>query len=162
MPYKAGRSADWVKLKCLGREEFFVLGWTPPGGSRQGIGSLALGFYDVQTQRHFAGSVGTGFSDQELISLRARLQATQSSKPECLLVAGEQPDRQIRWVAPEIVVEVSFTAWSGDGRVRHAVYHGVREDKTLHEVVMEVPDPEFLRRAVKIVSIMSSGPRAPT
>ena len=49
-PYRAGRGRGWVKVKCRGREEFVVLGWTPPGGSRTGLGSLHVGYYDPQRQ----------------------------------------------------------------------------------------------------------------
>src|SRR5438094_738127 len=52
-PYRAGRSAAWLKIKCLGRDDLIVLGWTPPGGSRPGIGALALGFYDPERNRHY-------------------------------------------------------------------------------------------------------------
>ncbi len=72
-PYRAGRGHGWVKVKCLGREEFIVLGWTPPGGSRTGLGSLHLGYYDPQGRLHYAGGVGSGFSEQELARLTKRL-----------------------------------------------------------------------------------------
>src|ERR1700712_3438095 len=65
--YRAGRRPSWLKIKASGREDFIVLGWTPPGGSRRGIGGLALGFYDQIGQLHYAGVVGTGFSDRELL-----------------------------------------------------------------------------------------------
>ena len=155
-PYRAGRSADWLKVKCLGREDFVVLGWTPPGGSRQGIGALAVGFYDPSGQLHYAGQVGTGFTDKELLALRAQLEAMPSASPTSLLIAGEAPDRSVRWVAPSLVAEVSFTAWSGEGRVRHPVYLGLREDKAASDVVLAVPDPDAPRRATRVVS--SNGP----
>jgi bifunctional non-homologous end joining protein LigD len=148
-PYRAGRSAAWLKIKCLGREDLVVLGWTLPGGSRHGIGALVVGFYEPSGDLHYAGQVGTGFSDKELLALRAQLEAMPSAPPVALLVAGEEPDRSIRWVAPSLVAEVNFTAWSGEGRVRHPVYLGLREDKAASEVVMAVPDSEAPRRAVK-------------
>jgi bifunctional non-homologous end joining protein LigD len=157
-PYRAGRSAAWLKVKCLGREDFVVLGWTPPGGSRLGIGALAIGFYDLDGSLHFAGQVGTGFSDKELLALRAQLAAMPLAPPASLLVAGEAPDRAIRWISPSLVVEVSFTAWSGEGRVRHPVYLGLREDKAASEVVMAVPDPETERRAAKLSRLVDSSP----
>ena len=157
-PYRAGRSPDWLKVKCLGREDLVVLGWTPPGGSRQGIGALAVGFYDPSGQLHYAGQVGTGFSDKELLALRAQLEVLASLPPTSLLVAGDPPDRTIRWIAPSLVAEVSFTAWSGEGRVRHAVYQGLREDKPAADVVMAVPDPEAPRRAVRPAGAVISAP----
>jgi bifunctional non-homologous end joining protein LigD len=152
--YRPGRSAAWRKVKCQGREDFVVLGWTPPGGSRRGVGALAVGFYDPEERLHYAGAVGTGFSDKELISWRTHLETMRLSSPPSLQVAGDPPDRQIRWVRPELVVELSFTAWSGEGRLRHPVFLGLREDKTAREVVMPVPDPEAQRREVKPLTVV--------
>ncbi len=73
-PYRAGRGHGWVKVKCQGREEFVVLGWTPPRGSRTGIGALHVGFYDREHRLHYAGGVGTGFSEDELTRVRAKLE----------------------------------------------------------------------------------------
>ena len=144
-PYRPGRGPDWIKLKCAGREEFVVIGWTPPGGSRVGIGALELGFYDPDGKLHYAGGVGTGFTDGELRSLRLRLDALSAEPPPGLLVSGEKVDRKILWVRPELVAEVQFTGWSGAGRVRHGVYLGLREDKPAEEVVRAVPDPAAAR-----------------
>jgi len=43
-PYAPGDRGIWVKSKCLNREEFVVVGWTDPEGSRPHIGALLLGF----------------------------------------------------------------------------------------------------------------------
>ena len=144
-PYRAGRNTDWIKLKCANREEFIVLGWTPPAGRREGIGSLHLGFHDPAGALHYVGGVGTGFKDQELAALRKRLDPLSATAPAGLLLAGERPDTKITWVKPELVAEVQFAGWSGAGRVRHGVYLGLREDKPVSEVVRDVPDPEAVR-----------------
>jgi bifunctional non-homologous end joining protein LigD len=144
-----------LKIKAIGREDFVVLGWMPPGGSRQGIGSLVLGFYDPLGRMHYVGSVGTGFSDRELLDYSLLCEALSSTPPASLVVAGDQLDRSIRWIRSELIVEVSFTARSGEGRVRHPVYLGLREDKVAPEVVMEVPDPTAERRAVTPVASTS-------
>jgi bifunctional non-homologous end joining protein LigD len=153
--YRGGRRSSWLKIKALGREDFVVLGWTPPGGFRQGIGSLALGFYDPTGRLHYAGLVGTGFSDRELLDYAVLCEALSSTPPALLVVAGDKPDRTIRWTRPELIVEVSFTAWSGEGRVRHPVYLGLREDKVAAEVVMDVPDPTAEWRVVAPVGSSS-------
>ena len=139
-PYRPGRSHDWVKLKCAGREEFVILGWTPPRRSRVGIGALEVGFYDPDGHLHYAGGVGTGFTDGELRALRVKLDLINDEAPPGLLVSGEKPDRSIVWVRPELVAELQFVGWSGGGRVRHAVYLGLREDKPAMDVVRPVPD----------------------
>jgi bifunctional non-homologous end joining protein LigD len=150
-PYRPGRSHDWIKLKCAGREEFIVLGWTPPAGTRAGVGALHLGYFDPDRHLHYAGGVGSGFTDGELRTLRASLDRLSADPPEELLWSGEKPDRKIEWVRPVLVAEVQFVGWSGDGRLRHAVYLGLREDKAVSEVVRPVPDsqapPKPARRA---------------
>jgi bifunctional non-homologous end joining protein LigD len=146
-PYRAGRGHAWLKLKCQGREEFIVLGATPPAGSRQGLGALHLGFHDPDGKLHYAGGVGTGFTDAELKRLHARLETMAAPPPKGLLVAGDPPDRAINWVRPELVAEVQYTGFSGAGRVRHGVYLGLRDDKKPAEVVREPPDPEATRVA---------------
>jgi len=147
-PYRAGRGHDWLKVKCQQREEFVVLGWTPPGGSRSGLGSLHLGFYDAQGRLHYVGGAGTGFSGDELKQLRERLDRLAAPAPKDLLVAGDPLDRSIHWVRAELVVEVQFAGWSGSGRVRQAVYLGLREDKAAKEVMRELPDAEAERGPV--------------
>jgi bifunctional non-homologous end joining protein LigD len=148
-PYHAGRRRDWLKLKCAGREEFVVLGWTAPQGSRSGIGSLHLGFFDADGRLHYVGGVGTGFSDTELKAIRAQLDGlAEKTSPPGLLYAGDPPPRDIRWVRPALVVEVQFLGWSGAGKLRHAVYLGMREDKSAGEVVREIPDPEAARQTL--------------
>ena len=140
-PYRAGRGKSWLKLKCQGREEFIVLGWTPPEGSRAGLGALHLGYDDDKGTLHYAGGVGTGFTDRELAALRRRLDGIAAAPPR-MRFAAEPPERSVQWVKPELVAEVQYGAWSGSGRVRHAVYLGLREDKSAREVVRPVADPE--------------------
>lgn len=150
-PYRAGRGHDWVKVKCQGREEFIVLGWTPPHGSRTGLGALHLGYYDQQHRLNYAGGVGTGFSEDELATLRDKLDARAADPPRGLLMAGDPLDKSIHWVRPELVAEVQFVSWSGSGRVRQAVYLGLREDKSADEVVRDLANPEAERKPVNPV-----------
>ena len=158
-PYQPGRGHGWLKMKCLGREEFIVLGWTPPQGSRTGLGALHLGYYDPQHRLHYAGGVGTGFSEQELAALRQKLDALAGSAPRGLLIAGDPPDRTIRWVQPELVTEAQYVSWSGSGRVRHAVYLGLRDDKTAADVVRDIANPEAERKPVYPTQPRTAVPR---
>jgi bifunctional non-homologous end joining protein LigD len=146
-PYRSGRGHSWLKVKCTGREELIVLGWTPPRGSRTGLGSPHLGYYDGKGGLHYAGGVGTGFSDDELSRLAQRLRKLAAGAPKGLLVGGDEPlDNAIRWVKPELVAEVRLTSWSGSGRVRQSVYLGLREDKRAKEVVREPADAKSQRK----------------
>lgn len=151
-PYVPGRGHGWVKVKCQGREEFVVLGWTPPAGSRTGFGSLHVGFYDPAGALHYVGGVGSGFTDRELGPLRTRLEALRAPPPAGLLYGEEPPPRDLTWVRPELVVEVQYLGWSGGGRLRQAVFLGLREDKAAREVVRDVPNPDIARRVLHAAS----------
>ncbi len=145
--YRGGRGPDWLKVKCENREEFLVLGYTPPSGSRRGIGALQLGFHAPDGTLHFAGGCGTGFSARTLTALAATLEGLAGTRPDRLL-GTEPPPRQTRWVQPELVVEVRHAGFTGGGMVRHASFQGVREDKQADAVVRAVPEAQGERRAL--------------
>ena len=144
-PYRPGRGPGWIKLKCQGREEMVVLGWTPPAGSRTGFGALHVGYFDPQGQLHYAGGLGSGFDTKTLTALKKRLDALKADAPPDMLVSGDPIDRSVTWVRPELVVETEYTGWSGAGRLRHPVFLGLREDKPAAEVVRDLADPEAPR-----------------
>jgi bifunctional non-homologous end joining protein LigD len=148
-PYRPGRSSAWLKIKCRNREEFVVLGWTPPQGHRSRLGSLHVGYYDPSGDLHYAGGVGTGFNARELSVLRGRLDRLPATGSQRVLYAGDPLDRTVRWVQPELVVEVEYAGWSGSGRLRHSVFLGIREDKRATEVVRKIADPRAVRTPVK-------------
>jgi bifunctional non-homologous end joining protein LigD len=159
--YHSGRGREWLKVKCRGREEFVVLGWTPPGGSRTGLGSLHLGYYDAAGGLHYAGGVGSGFSDDELERLSESLGKLASDPPRSLLAAGDPLPKDIHWVKPELVAEVQFASWSGSGRVRQAAYLGLRQDKAAAEVVREPADPKAERKPLHPRPPAGGGPKRP-
>lgn len=134
--HRPGRSRDWQKVKCSQRQEFVVVGWTDPGGARVGLGALLLGAHDAEGALRYCGKVGTGFDDATLSALRARLARLERPRPA---VAGAPRMRGAHWVEPELVAEVSYTEWTREGRVRHPVYLGLREDKPAAEVRIERP-----------------------
>ena len=107
-PYRAGRGHGWLKVKCQGREEFIVLGWTPPRGSRTGLGALHLGYYDPNGGLHYAGGVGTGFSDAELAPLRDALTRWPPTRRAACWWPAIRLDKTIHWVRPELVAEIQF------------------------------------------------------
>ena len=138
--YRPGRGGDWLKVKCSGREEFIVLGWTAPSGSRVSIGALQVGYRDQQGVLQYAGAVGSGFDDKTLRALHRQFQSMAVAEPPELMVAGDPVDFTTTWLRQEIVVEVQYTAWSGAGRVRHPIYLGIREDKAPEDVVRDLTD----------------------
>jgi bifunctional non-homologous end joining protein LigD len=150
-PYRPGRGRDWLKVKCLQRQEFVIGGLTRPAGSRTGFGALLMGYFDDKGHLRYAGKVGTGFTEASLRDLTRRLE-------KILVDDGPFHDppprpiaRQARWVRPEVVAEVEFTEWTRDGRMRHPTFRGVREDRKPREVTRERATP------VEAVASGSSG-----
>ena len=133
--YVTRRSSDWIKLKCGQRQEFVIGGYTDPKGSRTGIGSLLLGIHDPRGQLHYAGNVGTGFSEQTLRDLRESLDGLAADASP--FAKDALAPRNAHWVRPELVCEVAFGEWTRDGRIRHSVFHGLRDDKPAHAVTRE-------------------------
>ncbi|MFI4926659.1 MAG: non-homologous end-joining DNA ligase, partial [Burkholderiales bacterium] len=125
--YAGRRSSDWIKLKCMLRQEFVIGGWTDPKGSRTGIGSLLLGVHAQDGKLRYAGNVGTGFNEETLRALRKALDALPA--PRKPFEAGTGLPRDAHWVRPELVCDVSFGEWTRDGKIRHSVFHGLRSDK---------------------------------
>lgn len=136
-PYRSGRSRDWLKVKCLNRQEFVVVGFTEPKGGRQGIGALLLGVYDANGELRYAGKVGTGIGAALLRSLRTELLSLRRDSPLISDKVGRLGG--VHWVEPDLVVEVEFTEWTEDGRLRHPSFVGLREDKPARQVRREEP-----------------------
>jgi DNA ligase D-like protein (predicted ligase) len=131
-PYAGKRSSTWLKFKCSHDQEFVIVGYTAPKGSRVGLGALLLGYHDGDDLR-YAGKVGTGFDTATLRSLHKRLSGTEHNEPtvDGAKVAGAH------WVRPISVAQVAFSEWTRDGKLRHPRYLGLRTDKSPDEVVRE-------------------------
>jgi len=135
--YASRRSGDWIKLKCTQRQEFVIGGFTDPQGARQGIGSLLLGVHDEEGNLLYAGNVGTGFDDRTLTELRKKLDAVASRQNP--FSSETDTGKKAHWVKPVLLAEVSFGEWTNSGRIRHAVFHGLRSDKKAKDIVREKP-----------------------
>jgi bifunctional non-homologous end joining protein LigD len=132
-PYTYGRSRDWLKFKCSAEQELVIGGFTAPKGTRTDLGALLLGYYEGDALR-YAGKVGTGFTRATLHDLAQRLAPHhRSSSP----FADDVRERTVTWVEPRLVAEVGFSEWTGDGRLRHPRFLGLREDKAPRDVVRE-------------------------
>jgi bifunctional non-homologous end joining protein LigD len=134
------RSRDWLKAKHIRMQEVVVGGWSPGEGRRAGgIGSLLLGVHDAEGRLVYAGHVGTGFSQQALADLGARLGRLERRTPAFADEIPRAHAKGAHWVRPTLVGEVAFSEWTRDGRMRHPTWRGLREDKSADEVVREEP-----------------------
>ena len=137
-PYSGRRSPDWVKLKCKQRQEFVVVGYTDPKGSRSGFGALLLALHDDDSgQLRYAGKVGTGFSTATLASIHARLKPLQIAKPALAKPPTGAEARGVHWLQPQLLAEVAYAQMTRDGIVRHSVFHGLRDDKAATAIDLE-------------------------
>lgn len=137
--YTSRRSSDWVKLKCTHRQEFVIGGYTDPQGSRTGLGSLLLGVYDLDGGLRYAGNVGTGFSQKLLAELHGQLQKIKVAKSP--FANPQAIGKKAHWVQPALMAEVAFAEWTKEGRIRHAVFKGLRSDKPAKDIRKETPQP---------------------
>lgn len=143
-PYRSGRVKSWVKDKCFARQEFVVAGYTPSTVSRRAIGSLVLGVYDHGVLCH-VGRVGTGFTADVARDLFDKLDAMRAPSSPFGARLGAEAARNVRYVRPELVVEVEFRGWTADHNLRHASFRGLREDKDARDVIREIA-PSVERR----------------
>jgi DNA ligase D-like protein (predicted ligase) len=140
-PYVPGSRDLWVKTKCLNREEFVVVGWTEPEGTRPYLGALLLAYYDDVGELIFAGRVGTGIGHAELERVWRRLQPLATDKmplevppPRTSRFGSPLVLSRVHWVRPELVVEVKFLTWTQEELLRQVIYQGLREDKLATDV----------------------------
>jgi bifunctional non-homologous end joining protein LigD len=137
-PWTGGRSRDWLKAKCVARQEFVIGGYTEPQGTREGVGALLIGYYEGE-RLVWAGKVGTGFTAAAARDLRSRLDALARDTCPFDPVPRGAAVRSARWVTPALVAEVAFTEWTDGGKIRHPSFQGLRSDKPAAQVVRERP-----------------------
>jgi len=147
--YAPGNRGLWLKVKCLYREEFVVVGWTDPEGRRPYLGALLLAYYDPGGRLVYAGRAGTGINTAELERLWLRLQPLATDKmpldvppPRTSRFGSPLVLSRVHWVRPELVAEVKFLTWTDDNLLRQVVYEGLREDKPASEVRRSPPHPK--------------------
>lgn len=137
-PYRPGkRSRDWIKVKNISAQEVVIGGWVPGQGNRSGtIGALLLGLPGPDGLT-YVGKVGTGFSRRMLDELSPRLARLERAGSPFVPAVPRVDSRDARWVTPRLVGEVAFSEWTGDGRLRHPSWRGLRPDKDMAEVRRE-------------------------
>ncbi|MBV9826191.1 MAG: DNA ligase D [Alphaproteobacteria bacterium] len=160
-PYRGGRSSEWLKVKCLNHDEFVVVGFTDPAGTRHGFGALILGYYDKQGALVYGGRVGTGFNDRVLVGLASRLKELERRSSPAKLPAG-LAKKGVHWVEPRLVAEVQYSNWTADNILRHAAFVGLREDKPPEEVVYDPKSGVAVAETEKTARKRSAARPAPT
>jgi len=141
--YRSGRTRSWLKIKCVRRQEFVVVGWTPSESKARALRSLLLAVNEGGRLR-YAGKVGTGFSMATLQELLRQLRRYETGKAPVEVPRAEA--RGAHWVRPELVAEVAFAEFTSEGVIRHGSFLALRGDKPAAEIVEEKVQP--LKQAV--------------
>lgn len=138
--YVPGRSGHWRKLRCIGRHDLVIGGYTQPQGRRIGFGAVLVGYYDEDGHLRYAGKVGSGFTVRTLESLSKALRRLhRKTSPFRPAGAGDVPRNGVQWVSPRLVADFAFSEWPPAGKLRHPRYRGLRRGKPAREVIREEP-----------------------
>ena len=152
--YVGSRAGSWVKTKCIKRQEFVVVGWTPSDKSRT-FRSLILAVHEDGVLR-YAGKVGTGFNNEELFRLMETMAPLEQKT--ATVAAPRAEVRGAHWLKPVLVAEIAYIEMTNDGTLRHPSYLGLREDKKPAAVVLEKEAPVAEAAAPAISSVKISNP----
>jgi bifunctional non-homologous end joining protein LigD len=134
--YFEGRSTNWLKVKVHQEDEFVIGGFTKPAGARKYFGALLLGAYQGG-KLHYVGKVGTGFDEDLLASLAKKFKPLESPRPPFV---GPPRERDVTYLQPKLVTQISFQEWTADMKLRQPVFLGLRDDKKPAEVLW--PEPQ--------------------
>src|SRR5256884_580144 len=153
-PYRAGRSPNWLKIRADRADDFVVVGFTRPKGSRSGFGALDLGASE-NGKLVYAGRVGSGFTAAQLKEVSAALE--RGVRPTPAFTGPVPQDPGHTWVEPTLVVEVRYKEWTDEGLLRQPVFLRFRDDKKPEDCVIDrarsreqsepMPDPSPSRTA---------------
>jgi bifunctional non-homologous end joining protein LigD len=130
--YGEGRSREWLKVKVNQEDEFIIVGYTEPSGSREYFGALLLGAYK-NGKVLYVGKVGTGFTRDVLASLYRKFQPLKRKQPP---IEDLPRIQRATFLSPKLVAQISYTEWTKDGKLRHPVFLGLRDDKDPKDVVL--------------------------
>ncbi len=130
--YIEGRSREWLKFKVHQEDEFVIVGYTAPAGSRKHFGALLLGAYD-KGKLVYVGKVGTGFSQETLARVYRLFQPLKRAKPA---VANPPREKGVTYLAPRLVAQIAFGEFTADHKLRQPAFLGLRDDKLAQDVIL--------------------------
>ncbi len=128
--YISGRSPAWLKVKVRKEDEFVIAGFTEPSGARRYFGALLLGIH-TRGKLEYVGKVGTGFDEETLKTLFKKFGALKRTDSP---FAVDVREKAVTFIAPKLVAQIGYTEWTSDGKLRHPVYLGLRDDKAAKDV----------------------------
>jgi bifunctional non-homologous end joining protein LigD len=134
-PYRGSRTRNWLKIKCIQRQEFVIVGWSE-SDKRLGFRSLLLAAKE-HGKLTYVGKVGTGFSAKLIDEMMERMKPLETDKAPVEVPRADR--RGAHFIKPQLVAEIAFTEFTSDGILRHPSFIGLREDKPAKEVVVETP-----------------------
>ena len=137
--YVTARSGDWIKLKCKLRQEFVIVGYTKPQGSRSGFGALLIAVHEEigKSELRYAGRIGTGFNEELLQELYQKLKKLERDDTPLAHGLNNLQMRGVQWVTPKLICEAEFAQWTGEGVLRQAAFVALRSDKPVKDIIRE-------------------------
>jgi len=131
-PYVGRRSRSWLKVKVHQEDEFLIVGYTAPEGSRKYFGALLLGAYEGG-ELHYVGKVGTGFDARALAALHRQFQPLIRREPA---VVDPPRGHKLTFLRPQLIAQISYQELTAERKLRQPVYLGLRDDKRAGEVTL--------------------------
>jgi bifunctional non-homologous end joining protein LigD len=122
------RSSSWRKFKLRNSQEAIICGYTSPQGSRSFFGALVLGYYS-DGELVYIGNCGIGFNTKSLKEIYTVMHEHESGHKPFEKQVTVAKEKEVTWLRPQLVCEVYYSEWTADGRLRHPVFKGLREDK---------------------------------